>query len=378
MLTRRAVSRYQEHARRPGSRKNAGTTGSAAGRQRHAARRRRQRHAGRRYSNNSLAERRGGLTPISSQARRPGAEEAGGGIDRVVAQRELRAPGPKIEQLELARTTALNGTGNELGDLLFGNAAADQPGVRLAGNDSITGMQGDGRAGRAGSSNNTLDGGSPATMCVSLRSAVDVFVEAVGDQQRPRPRRGGVRRSAPIENLTLIGTASPSPTHGDVAGRRHPRRCQRRSASAAATANDLLAGGRGDRRRSSASTKQQLYGDSRRRLPYFIDGANSGARWIDRPVDGRESRADLCRPRRNFLVLVLTGDGVRRHRRCPGRYHQRQCGGRPAGRGDGADTISRRAASGKQLSGAEAGVVRSGAGTDAFRFSCGRVRAPMS
>ena len=103
-------------------------------------------------------------------------EEAGGGIDRVVAAVSFTLSA-EVEQLELAGTAALNGTGNELGNLLLGNAAAN----RLSGLPAMTASPAVRVTTRWKAAPATTPSmAAPATMSMSLTSAGDVLVEAVG------------------------------------------------------------------------------------------------------------------------------------------------------------------------------------------------------
>jgi Ca2+-binding RTX toxin-like protein len=84
-------------------------------------------------------------------------EAAGGGIDTVNASVSFIL-GSEVENLTLTGTAAINGTGNNLANVLTGNSAANTL-LGLDGNDTINGNAGEDTI-RGGNGNDTINGGA--------------------------------------------------------------------------------------------------------------------------------------------------------------------------------------------------------------------------
>jgi len=84
-------------------------------------------------------------------------EVAGGGIDTVNASVSF-VLGSEVENLTLTGTAAINGTGNNLANVLTGNSAANTL-LGLDGNDTINGNAGEDTI-RGGNGNDTINGGA--------------------------------------------------------------------------------------------------------------------------------------------------------------------------------------------------------------------------
>jgi Ca2+-binding RTX toxin-like protein len=132
-------------------------------------------------------------------------ERPGDGIDSVTAH-VTAALSTDVENLLLAETAgAINGTGNELKNLITGNAA-DNVISGGAGDDTLFGAAG----------NDLLDGGTGADF-LAAGSGDDIYVVDNTGDSVSELEPGGTDRvqsaitytlSASIENLTLIGTAA--------------------------------------------------------------------------------------------------------------------------------------------------------------------------
>ena len=289
-------------------------------------------------------------------------EEAGGGIDRVVAAVSFTLSA-EVEQLELAGTAALNGTGNELGNLLLGNAAANRL-VGLAGNDSIAGSAGNDTL-EGGSGNNTLDGGAGNDVYV-VTSAVDVLVEAVGGGTDLVRAAVDWALGANLENLTLIGTAGLSGTgnalNNVILGNAGA------NLLSGGDGNDSLAGGEGNDTLVGGTEQDTLSGNLGDDT-YLVDSAT--VTLIESAGQGTDTvRASLSWTLgANFEVLVLTGSAALNG---TGNALANMITGNAGANllvgGDGADTVAGGAGADTLLGGAGADLLSGGAGADAFRF----------
>ncbi|MCW5666797.1 MAG: calcium-binding protein [Piscinibacter sp.] len=132
-------------------------------------------------------------------------EDAGAGTDTVLSRVSFTL-GANLERLTLTGSAAVNGTGNDLGNVILGNAAANAL-LGADGNDSLTGAAG----------NDTLRGGTGADTLVggdgSDTYAVDAgdTVSETGtlDSQADRVLSTATwTLGAGLEQLTLQGTAA--------------------------------------------------------------------------------------------------------------------------------------------------------------------------
>ena len=142
-------------------------------------------------------------------------EAAAGGADRVTSTVTLTLPA-EVEQLTLAGTAAIHGTGNALANRLSGNAAANTL-SGAAGNDTLEGQGG----------NDTLHGGAGADSMAGgagndayiVDDAGDRVVEAAGGGTDRVTSSVAFTLGAEVENLTLSGTAAVAGTGNALANR---------------------------------------------------------------------------------------------------------------------------------------------------------------
>jgi Ca2+-binding RTX toxin-like protein len=135
----------------------------------------------------------------------PSVELPGEGTDRVNASIDYTL-GPDLENLTLTGTLGLNGTGNELNNVLVGNTGANTL-SGLAGDDSLDG----------GTGINILIGG-PGDDTYTVDGATDTVVEAAGEGIDLVRASGSYTLPAlEVEHLTLIGTAAIDGTGNDLA-----------------------------------------------------------------------------------------------------------------------------------------------------------------
>jgi len=131
-------------------------------------------------------------------------EAAGAGTDTVLASTSYTLAA-NVENLTLTGASAINGTGNALGNTLLGNGAAN----------TLTGLDG----------NDVLDGGLGADTLIGGLGDDSYIVDNVGDVVTESVNEGtdtvqatiGWTLGANLENLVLIGTADLSGTGNGVA-----------------------------------------------------------------------------------------------------------------------------------------------------------------
>jgi VCBS repeat-containing protein len=121
-------------------------------------------------------------------------ELAGQGIDTVKSNLTWTL-GQNLENLTLTGTDTIDGTGNELDNILTGNAAANTL-TALAGNDTLDG----------GAGADTLIGGSGNDTYI-VDNAGDLVIENTGEGVDLVKASVTTTLSANVENLTLTGTA---------------------------------------------------------------------------------------------------------------------------------------------------------------------------
>ncbi len=131
-------------------------------------------------------------------------ENANEGIDTVLSSVTLTI-GNNIENLTLTGTTAINGTGNTLNNVLIGNSA----------NNTLTGNAGD----------DVLDGGLGTDTMVGgagndsyyVNATTDVVTEGTGAGTDTVYTTVTLTAAANVENLTLLGTANINATGNSLA-----------------------------------------------------------------------------------------------------------------------------------------------------------------
>jgi serralysin len=289
-------------------------------------------------------------------------EEVGGGIDRVVAAISFTLSA-EVEQLELAATAALNGTGNALDNLLLGNAAANRL-LGLAGNDSMAGGAGNDTL-EGGSGNNTLDGGVGNDVYV-VTSTGDLLVEAVGGGTDLVRAVVDWTLGANLENLTLTGTAGLSGAgnalNNIIIGNAGA------NLLTGGDGNDSLAGGEGNDTLVGGAGRDALSGNLGDDT-YLVDSATVAL--VESAGQGTDTvRASLSWTLgANFEVLVLTGSAALNGTgNALANMITGAAGANLLAGGDGADTIAGGAGDDTLLGGAAADLLSGGAGADAFRF----------
>ncbi|WP_085316048.1 Ig-like domain-containing protein [Derxia lacustris] len=169
-------------------------------------------------------------------------EAANAGNDSVQSSVSFSLVGTNVENLTLTGISAINASGNDLVNLLIGNAGANRlQGGR--GNDSLT----------AGAGNDTLDGGTGADQMTGGTGNDIYIVDNIGDRIVELPGAGtdGVQSSiafslldTDIENLTLTGNSAINASGNGLAniltGNGATNRLQ------AGGGNDILSGGGGN------------------------------------------------------------------------------------------------------------------------------------
>jgi Ca2+-binding RTX toxin-like protein len=148
-------------------------------------------------------------------------ELAGEGIDTVQSLVSYTL-GSDVENLTLTGTAAINGTGNELNNVITGNVAGNT--LRgLGGNDTLRGgAESDTLEG--GEGNDRLDGGAGADLLVGgvgndtyvVDDVGDVVTELAGEGTDTVQSLVDYTLGADVENLTLTGTAAISGTGNDL------------------------------------------------------------------------------------------------------------------------------------------------------------------
>jgi trimeric autotransporter adhesin len=140
-------------------------------------------------------------------------ELAGAGIDTVETTVTLTLAA-EVENLTLAGTTAINGTGNGLANVIVGNVAANGL-FGGTGNDTLNG----------GDGNDTLDGGAGTDSMTGgqgndtfiVDAATDVIVELAGGGTDLVQTSVSLTLGTELENLTLTGTTAISGTGNGLA-----------------------------------------------------------------------------------------------------------------------------------------------------------------
>ncbi len=135
-------------------------------------------------------------------------EESGAGTDLVQSSVSFNLTGQAIENLTLTGGATINGTGNELANLILGNGAANLL-QGLGGADTLDG----------GLGADTLEGGTGNDVYV-VDDAGDVVIEALGGgTDLALSSVSFTLTGQAIENLTLTGAAATSGTGNELANR---------------------------------------------------------------------------------------------------------------------------------------------------------------
>ncbi|MDZ4074617.1 MAG: putative Ig domain-containing protein [Hylemonella sp.] len=149
-------------------------------------------------------------------------ELADGGADTVQTALDDYTLTADVENLTLTGTVAINGTGNELNNMITGNAAGNT--LRgLAGNDTLRGgLEADSLDG--GEGNDRLEGGAGADQMLGGAGDDTYVVDEVGDAVVELADEGtdtvqslvDYTLSANVENLTLTGTSATNGTGNEL------------------------------------------------------------------------------------------------------------------------------------------------------------------
>ena len=132
------------------------------------------------------------------------AENAGEGTDSVQSSVTYTL-GNNVENLTLTGSSAIDGTGNALDNVIVGNSAANHL-YGAAGNDTLDG----------GTGSDTLDGGSGNDTFI-IDNIGDVITEAAGGGTDTAQSSVSYTLSAEVENLTLTGSSNISGTGNSLA-----------------------------------------------------------------------------------------------------------------------------------------------------------------
>jgi Ca2+-binding RTX toxin-like protein len=144
-------------------------------------------------------------------------EGAGAGTDLVTSSISFTLTA-NVENLTLSGSAAINGTGNELANILTGNIGANIL-SGLDGNDSLYGARGNDTL-LGGTGNDTLNGGAGADSMAGGTGNDNYVVDSAGDLVAENANEGtdlitssiAYTLSANLENLTLTGAAGLSGT----------------------------------------------------------------------------------------------------------------------------------------------------------------------
>lgn len=250
-------------------------------------------------------------------------ESANGGIDTVRARHSLTL-GAHLENLQLLGTSALNGTGNDLANLMTGNNAANRLSGRggndtllgLGGNDTLLG--GDGADLLSGGSGDdelsgglgadTLDGGTGADRMAGGRGNDLYIVDNLRDQVIEFAGEGidTVRSSvsltlgAHVEHLVLTGSMALSGTGNALANR-----------ITGNAGNNVLSGGMGADTLEGGAGNDRLFGGMGADLLIGGTGADTldGGQGADRIIGGSGGDVYIVDNPQD-QVVELAGGGI--------------------------------------------------------------------
>jgi trimeric autotransporter adhesin len=212
-------------------------------------------------------------------------EDAGAGTDLVQASVSF-ALAANIDNLTLTGSAALNGTGNELNNILLGNAGANS----LAGgdgNDSLNGATGNDSL-DGGTGNDSLDGGAGADRLAGgagndlyvVDSASDLIVEDAGAGIDGVLASVSLALAANVDNLTLTGSAALNGTGNGLdnlitgnAGANSLAGGEGNDTLNGAAGNDSLDGGAGDDSLDGGAGVDRLAGGAGNDF-YIVDSAS--------------------------------------------------------------------------------------------------------
>lgn len=131
-------------------------------------------------------------------------ELAGGGIDMVQSSATFTLSA-EVENLTLTGSSAINGTGNGLGNVLIGNSGANTL-TSGAGNDVLDG----------GSGTDTMVGGTGDDLYI-VNATAEILTELAGEGTDSVQSSATYTLAANVENLTLTGTAAINATGNALA-----------------------------------------------------------------------------------------------------------------------------------------------------------------
>jgi trimeric autotransporter adhesin len=216
-------------------------------------------------------------------------EAAAGGTDLVQAS-VSSILAANVDNLTLTGTAAINGTGNELNNVIVGNAGANALSGG-AGNDSLDGGAGADRL-DGGTGLDRLSGGAGNDVYV-VDNAGDQVIEAVGAGIDLVQASLSYALGANVENLTLTGTAAINGTGNDLnngiignAGA---------NALAGGAGNDSLDGGAGNDTLDGGAGADRLTGGTGNDT-YVVDDAG------DQVIEAAAAGTDLVQASRNYSL----------------------------------------------------------------------------
>ncbi|GAB3433672.1 VCBS domain-containing protein [Massilia solisilvae] len=187
-------------------------------------------------------------------------ENAGEGLDTVQASVSF-VLSANVENLTLTGGAAINGTGNELDNLITGNGGNNVL-SGMAGNDTLVGNAGNDML-DGGTGADTMQGGAGSDTYV-VDNAGDVVIEAVAEGTDLVQSSIDYTLTANVENLTLLGTDNLAGTGNSLA-----------NIITGNGGDNLLSGGDGNDSLYGQGGSDHLFGDAGNDL---LDGGSGGDR----------------------------------------------------------------------------------------------------
>jgi Ca2+-binding RTX toxin-like protein len=227
-------------------------------------------------------------------------EVAAGGTDTVEASLSWTL-GTELENLTLTGTTAINGTGNAVANVITGNGGANTL-SGAAGNDTLIGNAGDDRL-DGGAGSDSMTGGVGNDVYV-VDATTDATVEAAAGGTDTVEARISWTLGTELENLTLTGTTAINGTGNAVANVITGNSGANTLSGAAG--NDTLIGNAGDDRLDGGAGNDSMTGGAGNDV-YVVDSAT------DATVEAAAGGADRVESRINWTLgtevenLTLTG-----------------------------------------------------------------------
>ncbi len=239
-------------------------------------------------------------------------EAANGGTDLVKSSVSFTLAA-NVEQLILTGSAAINGTGNELANVITGNSAANSL-SGAAGNDTLNGGAGNDTL-DGGAGNDSLDGGAGADNMIGGAGNDTYVVDNVGDKVVEAANGGtdlvqssvSFTLGANVEQLTLTGSAAINGTGNELA-----------NVITGNSAANSLSGGAGNDTLDSGAGNDTLDGGAG--VDNMIGGAGNDTYIVDnagdKVVEAANGGTDLVQSSVSFSLganveqLTLTGSAA--------------------------------------------------------------------